>query len=55
MSNPTHNDPAPEAGLPMSPMWDPEKLAAERAELAELAKAPLGKRSAVTFAVPARD
>ena len=44
MSNPTHNDPAPEAGLPMSPKWDPEKLAAERAELAELAKAPLGKK-----------
>ena len=33
------------AGLPMSPKWDPEKLAAEKAELQALESAPLGKRS----------
>lgn len=31
---------APNPGLPMSPKWDPAKLAAEKAELAALAKAP---------------
>lgn len=44
MSNPTNNDPAPEAGLPMSPKWDPEKLAAERTELSNLANAPLATK-----------
>lgn len=34
-----------DAGLPMSPKWDPEKLAAEKAELEELETLPLGKRS----------
>lgn len=35
-----------DAGLPMSPKWDPEKLAAEKAELKNLETLPLGKRSA---------
>ncbi len=34
-----------DAGLPMSPKWDPEKLAAEKAELKRLETLPLGKRS----------
>ena len=34
-----------DAGLPMSPKWDPEKLAAEQAALRELETLPLGKRS----------
>lgn len=34
-----------DAGLPMSPKWDPEKLAAEKAELQRLASLPLGPRS----------
>ncbi len=34
-----------DAGLPMSPKWDPEKLAAEKAELQNLETLPLGKRS----------
>ena len=38
--NPTMPDP----GLPMSPKWDPKKLAAEKAELAALANAPLGAK-----------
>lgn len=33
------------AELPMSPKWDPEKLAAEKEELRALERAPLGKRS----------
>lgn len=33
------------AGLPMSPKWDPAKLAAEKEELRALESAPLGKRS----------
>ncbi|MDO5309492.1 MAG: divalent metal cation transporter [Planctomycetia bacterium] len=33
------------AGLPMSPKWDPERLAAERAELKNLETLPLGRRS----------
>ncbi|MBQ9873119.1 MAG: divalent metal cation transporter [Thermoguttaceae bacterium] len=33
------------AGLPMSPKWDPEKLAAEKEELRALESLPLGKRS----------
>lgn len=34
----------PDAGLPMSPKWDPEKLAAEKAQLTLLANAPFGKK-----------
>lgn len=34
----------PDAGLPMSPKWDPEKLAAEKEQLTLLASAPLGKK-----------
>ena len=34
-----------DAGLPMSPKWDPEKLAAEQNALRELETLPLGKRS----------
>ncbi len=34
-----------DSGLPMSPKWDPEKLAAERAELQRLETLPLNKRS----------
>lgn len=37
--------PSADAGLPMSPKWDPEKLAAEKAELQRLASLPLGPRS----------
>ncbi|MBP3557374.1 MAG: divalent metal cation transporter [Thermoguttaceae bacterium] len=37
--------PSADAGLPMSPKWDPEKLAAEKAELRRLASLPLGPRS----------
>lgn len=36
--------PSADAGLPMSPKWDPEKLAAEKAELQRLASLPLGPR-----------
>ena len=36
---------AADAGLPMSPKWDPEKLAAETAALKELEKMPLGRRT----------
>ena len=35
-----------EAGLPMSPKWDPEKLAQEKAELVALETSPFGKRCA---------
>ena len=35
---------AASSGLPMSPKWDPEKLAAEKAQLAELAHAPMGQK-----------
>ncbi len=47
MSSETKESAAPQtnAGLPMSPKWDPEKLAAEKAELQALESAPLGKRS----------
>ena len=47
MSSETKETAAPQsnAGLPMSPKWDPEKLAAEKAELQALESAPLGKRS----------
>ncbi len=47
MSSETENKPAPraDAGLPMSPKWDPEKLAAEKAELKNLETLPLGRRS----------
>ena len=47
MSSETENKPAPraDAGLPMSPKWDPEKLAAEKAELKKLETLPLGRRS----------
>ncbi|MDO5554583.1 MAG: divalent metal cation transporter [Planctomycetia bacterium] len=41
------SSPAPvqeEAGLPMTPKWDPEKLAAEIQQLQDLKKAPLGKQ-----------
>ncbi len=34
-----------DAGLPMSPKWDPEKLAAEKAELKRLESLPLGPRT----------
>jgi len=34
-----------DSGLPMSPKWDSEKLAAEKAELQRLETLPLGKRS----------
>lgn len=34
-----------DAGLPMSPKWDPEKLAAEKAELQALESLPLRERS----------
>ena len=37
--------PQGDAGLPMSPKWDPAKLAAEKEELRALESAPLGKRS----------
>ena len=37
--------PQQDAGLPMSPKWDPEKLAVEKKELLALESAPLGKRS----------
>ena len=37
--------PRADAGLPMSPKWDPEVLAAEKAELKRLETLPLGKRS----------
>ena len=36
---------ATDAGLPMSPKWDPEKLAEEKAQLQYLESLPLGKRS----------
>lgn len=47
MSSNTEKASAPQAdsGLPMSPKWDPEKLAAEKAELKNLETLPLGKRS----------
>ena len=47
MSTETKQDAAPQegAGLPMSPKWDPEKLAAEKAELKALESLPLCKRS----------
>ena len=44
---PVQNTPSasvPDAGLPMSPKWDPEKLAAEKAQLAALAQAPFGQK-----------
>ncbi len=41
----TNAAPRADAGLPMSPKWDPEKLAAEKAELRNLETLPLGKRS----------
>lgn len=37
--------PQADAGLPMSPKWDPAKLEAEKAELKNLESLPLGKRS----------
>ena len=37
--------PKADAGLPMSPKWDPEKLEAEKKALRELETLPLGKRA----------
>ncbi|MCF0233480.1 MAG: divalent metal cation transporter [Thermoguttaceae bacterium] len=36
---------APDSGLPMSPKWDPEKLAAEKAELKAIEALPFAKRA----------
>ncbi|MBR5243412.1 MAG: divalent metal cation transporter [Thermoguttaceae bacterium] len=44
-TNALQGAPRADAGLPMSPKWDPEKLAAEKAELQRLASLPLGARS----------
>ena len=41
----SENEKSADAGLPMSPKWDPKKLAAEKAELRNLETLPLGKRS----------
>ena len=44
-TNAPQGAPRADAGLPMSPKWDPEKLAVEKAELQRLASLPLGPRT----------
>lgn len=44
-TNALEKAPRADAGLPMSPKWDPEKLAAEKAELKRLESLPLGPRT----------